>query len=70
MLCTQKRFNPSKWMDLHMNMPSSDRRAGISASLQMNHLQPLPQVHVSCYCDDWRFAVDTVFFVDDGWVGE
>jgi hypothetical protein len=54
-------------MDLHVNMRSSDRRAGISASLQMNHLQPLPQVHVCCYCDDWRFAADIVFVVHDGW---
>jgi hypothetical protein len=50
-----------------MNMRSSDRRAGISASLQMNHLQPLPQVYVCCYCDVWRFAADIVFFVHDGW---
>jgi hypothetical protein len=62
MLCSRKRFYPSKQMDLHMNRRSSDRRSGISTSLQMNHLQPLPQVYVCCCCDGWRLSAVICFF--------
>jgi hypothetical protein len=62
MLCARKRLFPSIQKDLHTNRRSSDRRAGLSTSLQMNHLRPLPQVYVCRCCDGWGLAAQRCVF--------